>query len=580
MKIGSLCVLLVFSSILYCSSQTIKTYSGPYANGTATYQYYENSNYERIYNGSFHYTAKISYEKIFDACSICGVEVTGNYKENKKDGDWVFKLNHENYSEIVTGSFDKGFFNGKWTTTKISNANQKVICSSSANYSYGKVIGPLNRQCNGSEFEFSNFDKSGKRDSIWFNTELKSNNEKLEEIRKYKHGVLYWELYRNVSTGEIFRKFDSTNFVSTFFSNYDSLSHVSIVNDKKYILFEKSKYAQPNYYFVDFEQDLYHLNKADTFIYTAKFSTENEIILYEDSPMFDSIEIANKTIQKNYSDSVFLASKIVKKRIADSIQIAVVKRLKFVADSLTKEMEEKIAEKKKEYDAFVLLGDSFMFASKYDSALKNYFDAQKLQNDSSLSFKIKIAEDKKLISDFLLQRNQTYYDLKEINPVEYDSLNSQIYYAIENEMKQSKLLFINISGNLRIQIDTSLKYYFIETELQSENKKFLKSVEDKIQEIRIPVQSKFGYKINVEANFKISSSCYVGKTTFTILTFDNASYSKEPSQQVMDAVANKYLATRNTKCSPFGKYIVKYKVISSLHSSADLQTILFVKSDY
>ena len=48
-------------------AQDIKTYSGPYEavsfqSGTATYEYYENDNNERIYHGSFRYEEG-EYEK-------------------------------------------------------------------------------------------------------------------------------------------------------------------------------------------------------------------------------------------------------------------------------------------------------------------------------------------------------------------------------------------------------------------------------------------------------------------------------------------------------------------------------------
>ena len=41
--------------ILQLHAQTLKTYSGPYGKGTATYQYYEDNNGERVYHGTFTY---------------------------------------------------------------------------------------------------------------------------------------------------------------------------------------------------------------------------------------------------------------------------------------------------------------------------------------------------------------------------------------------------------------------------------------------------------------------------------------------------------------------------------------------
>src|SRR5579863_6751072 len=59
------------------SKRAIKTYTGPFENGTATYQYYENEKLERIYQGNFSYKQP-------------GVIVTGKFKNNKREGTWKF----------------------------------------------------------------------------------------------------------------------------------------------------------------------------------------------------------------------------------------------------------------------------------------------------------------------------------------------------------------------------------------------------------------------------------------------------------------------------------------------------------
>jgi len=76
--------LLTFAFCLFANllqAQTIKTYSGPYENGKATYQYYEDNNGERIYNGPFTYK------------SIDGtIRITGTYKNGKRNGSWLCTL--------------------------------------------------------------------------------------------------------------------------------------------------------------------------------------------------------------------------------------------------------------------------------------------------------------------------------------------------------------------------------------------------------------------------------------------------------------------------------------------------------
>lgn len=68
-------------------SQT-KTYSGEYENGIATYQYYENSDFERVLNGTFSY--KVTDRR--EGRGYCTIEVSGRFKDNIKDGKWTYKV--------------------------------------------------------------------------------------------------------------------------------------------------------------------------------------------------------------------------------------------------------------------------------------------------------------------------------------------------------------------------------------------------------------------------------------------------------------------------------------------------------
>ena len=74
--------------------QTLKTYSGLYEGGQATYTYFEDENGERIKHGKFTYNKKNNgVEAILDKI-IPYTETkfaSGNYNNGVKEGKWMYK---------------------------------------------------------------------------------------------------------------------------------------------------------------------------------------------------------------------------------------------------------------------------------------------------------------------------------------------------------------------------------------------------------------------------------------------------------------------------------------------------------
>lgn len=78
--------------------QTLKTYSGLYEGGRATYTYYEDENGERVKHGKFTYN-KGNKGIGVGSGSMRGVNVSytttvsasGNYKNGVKNGTWTYK---------------------------------------------------------------------------------------------------------------------------------------------------------------------------------------------------------------------------------------------------------------------------------------------------------------------------------------------------------------------------------------------------------------------------------------------------------------------------------------------------------
>ncbi|MDE7155199.1 MAG: hypothetical protein K2N79_02815 [Muribaculaceae bacterium] len=126
MKFKSISQFIVFLLVVCISvssqaqtSDNHKTYSGPYGNrsrpyggtitGTATYQYIDDPNGGRIYDGSFKYKDdEVTY--------------TGNFKNNRQVGKWVYeRLNKNNRPQalvktVATLTFDEnGHLNGPYS---------------------------------------------------------------------------------------------------------------------------------------------------------------------------------------------------------------------------------------------------------------------------------------------------------------------------------------------------------------------------------------------------------------------------------------------------------------------------------
>jgi hypothetical protein len=211
-------VLIFFIGIFQnIFSQQIKIYNGPYKDGTATYQYYENEKYDRIYQGSFKYSSKVG-------------TTLGQYDKNIKVGQWTITKEtnplYENIREVVTGKYINGNMDGLWTLERIDLKTHKILINSSVHFKDGYLIDELkysNSQFSSDEYGrktdlslIGNFNNKGNFDSTWVLT-YKINEIPFEDIKKLKDGFLYFNLVRNLSTGEIIEKYDDPNVPMKFY---------------------------------------------------------------------------------------------------------------------------------------------------------------------------------------------------------------------------------------------------------------------------------------------------------------------------------------------------------------------------
>jgi hypothetical protein len=132
-KIKNFIISIVTISVLNLSfSQTLKTFSGPFADGKANYTYYSDEYGNEILQGKFSYSGVVKAEKATATCTI-----TGTFKDGKRSGRWEFKTGGQgSYTKNILGTYAKyimnssidviatysnGVLDGEFTLTKIQN---------------------------------------------------------------------------------------------------------------------------------------------------------------------------------------------------------------------------------------------------------------------------------------------------------------------------------------------------------------------------------------------------------------------------------------------------------------------------
>jgi len=236
----ALIVILICCQPIQTSAQsiTIKTYNGPFKDGTARYQYYENENGERMYNGFFEYENAKRKQRL-----------SGYFKNNIIDSVWRYYINNGIVSTI---QFKNGLRDGKW-----SYKEKRVDKNESTKY-YGSVEVELtaffkqNTLDGNLSFQFRKDEitpykkehtekkltgsfKDGLLSGEWVMT---GDNTPFTE--KYFNGIWYYSKEKDNSTGEVLIKTDSA-LVFNCLSVLDN--GVCTVNDVKYKIVMSSNYS-------------------------------------------------------------------------------------------------------------------------------------------------------------------------------------------------------------------------------------------------------------------------------------------------------------------------------------------------
>lgn len=247
--------LLAFSQTLFLYSQTIKTYSGVFEEGTATYQYYENENFERVFHGKFNYKTNT-------------INTIGSFRDNKKNGLWIVNKKEYNYIlstdilETVTANYNLGKLNGTVLYKKVDSKTLKTIARSNAVFNDNVITEKMEYIASGDENNFSiqfNFDENGLFNGSNIVKYFKNNNA-IEDKSKYEHGVLISRIHRNLSNGEIYNRINRINFAKDFIKNINDSTNSSFVSnffvkkEDQDLIYKLSEYVQLSKYY-KFEYD-------------------------------------------------------------------------------------------------------------------------------------------------------------------------------------------------------------------------------------------------------------------------------------------------------------------------------------
>lgn len=187
--IKTLTILALSACSLTAAAQTHKTYSGEYGNsaynGKATYQYIENVDGTRSFDGPFKYTDDY-------------VTISGNFKDNKQVGVWTRKgKGYETHIPFVDGVVD-----GTITLSELHYYSKEKPTMYSFSTQNGHFAGPVDAyfkflKAYPSPIVQGKFDKNGYKTGIWIEEEGR-----YRTIYKFQNGKLIETNRIDNSTGD------------------------------------------------------------------------------------------------------------------------------------------------------------------------------------------------------------------------------------------------------------------------------------------------------------------------------------------------------------------------------------------
>jgi len=231
-------IILSIGISLYSFSQETKTYSSE--NGNFVYQYYENSQMERMYNGT--------YKELYKNCTI-----KGQFKDNKKTGNWYYfkkenayaNSNDGIYNREISGNYENDKKNGVWTyKLGYNQKNKKYNSIYNLNFKNDTIIGII--EFADTESEEKELGYSGQLDSLGNFTGIwhKKINSKREDIIEFYKNYIIKILRRDLVTGAIYEKYLPNREI--IIKKIDELDGVSLTEGDTYSDFYGRDYGFEN----------------------------------------------------------------------------------------------------------------------------------------------------------------------------------------------------------------------------------------------------------------------------------------------------------------------------------------------
>ncbi len=475
------------------SAQQIKSYKGDYKEGKATYQYYEDKDYERVYHGSFSYT-RYSGEST----------ITGAYKHNIKTGKWVFTDVDESFlgltdhtHENLTVNYKNGELHGNCSYVKKDlDKNKKVMAKSTASFINGKLSGAYYLYTLESETKF-NVNKDGFIHGDFIKT-YESYEGNFEDRRKYKNGILYWQLHRNLETGEILEKNDIEETVLNYLATYDSTYGFSIA--KEIIINRKDVEYEHRTYGEEIEYNHFLFTNTPIIAITDSTNTIDKLwskmpggfLYFTDVDLMKGANYPNPYITKKliipkgldlakmkmldaYKSSIKTADSLFAINLLNQAKAEYLIAISLLGDEFVQYPQEKISLiNDKLYIQLMAEADSLYQLKSYELALANYSSANAIKSTDYCNTRILIV--RKIITktkfDNLIAKADTSFAQSNFK-VALSTYNLA-YELIQNEQiiaqikkTKSKLTVIKADSLLQLdEVELALKAY------KSSNKEF------------------------------------------------------------------------------------------------------------
>lgn len=396
------------------SSQQTKTYSGSYEGGNATYSYFENENYERIYNGAFSYNNKTSYYDL---------NINGQYKNNKKEGQWKATTDKPyDYQETFICNYKNGNLNGECSYVRTNKKTKKVERKITAQFNNNIMVGAFNTMYNDEFNHFIigyNLNEQGLIEGE-YKTISYNKPDDYEDIRKYKKGIMFWQLLRSQSTGEIIKKIDRTSFVDYIISKIDTSTDILRLSLNKYEELEDNNYSNAkesnkrkiNDLLNSFVNSAYNGDTTGAYkILNAPFNLENRSISYSGSQwdFLIALNFWDNRTEQYYGGQNNPLYKITyganptnhyptnEISLNTTLHLAEFRDLKEWSYNNQKQLAEKKKEKEllEKYDTHITKGNEYFSNNKFDFAVIEYKNALKIKQDENISKQLEVAETKK-----------------------------------------------------------------------------------------------------------------------------------------------------------------------------------------